>query len=194
MWGLRLASHIWGRNRKRGPDPRYVELSQKWPRRGFWVRAYGSVFMVQAGLIFLVSLNISLAATVHSPRFTLVTGLGVALWLLGFIVETMADRQLQGFIENPMNQGKIMGTGLWHYSRHPNYFGELVQWWSIGLISLGSGLVTPLIVLSPLTISILIGFVSGIPPLERRYARNAAYQAYARVTSVLIPRPPRLKP
>ena len=187
IWGCRLAYHISKRNSGKAPDPRYLELSSRWPANNFWVRAYFSVFLTQALLIFLVSLPITLAATKSIPLRFLALG-GVVLWLTGFLFEVLADRQLARFISNPANKGQIMQQGLWRYSRHPNYFGEIVLWWGIAALAFGaSG--TALVVIGPIVITILLVFVSGIPPIERRYKNNSKYQQYAIKTSILVPWP-----
>jgi steroid 5-alpha reductase family enzyme len=114
----------------------------------------------------------------------------VIVWILGYIFEVIGDRQLQHFVAQPDNRGKLMTSGLWKYSRHPNYFGELTMWWGIWLISLSvtNGLLT---IIAPLTITFLLRFVSGVPLLEKKYAGNPDWEIYRRKTSVLIPLPPR---
>lgn len=188
IWGVRLANHIWQRAKIKGEDPRYTEIANKW-KGNLWIRAYFSIFLTQGLLIWVVSLPIVMAAGVPRGGFEWLTILGGVVWLKGFVIEMVADRQLATFIRTK-NHPKLLQTGLWKYSRHPNYFGELTQWWGIGIIALqtvdGSiGLV------GPLTLSILIIFISGIPPIERRKANDKEYQDYKRRTSSLVPLPPR---
>lgn len=189
-WGARLASHIWRRNALRGPDRRYDELSSQWPKRGFWTRAYLSVFIVQALLIFIISLPVTLAAS-HNARSLEVFDVAItALWLVGFVFEAVSDRQLGRFVANPSNRGRLMSQGLWQYSRHPNYFGELLQWWALSFLALGSswgwvGLAGPAV------LSYLILCVSGVPPIERRHSQRPGYADYKRRTSLIIPLPPK---
>jgi steroid 5-alpha reductase family enzyme len=190
VWGLRLAIYLWRRNLRKGPDQRYDELSQKWPPQHFWRRAYISVFLLQGVLVYVIGLPLTLAGATASQPFGTVAIVGVAVWVIGFTTEALADSQLHRFIRSPHQKGAVLQTGVWRYSRHPNYFGELLQWWGVALIVLPVqfgwiGLI------GPLTLTWLIVFVSGIPPIERRKRDNAEYQAYARRTSVLIPRPPR---
>jgi steroid 5-alpha reductase family enzyme len=120
---------------------------------------------------------------------------GYLVWVAGFLIEYNADKQLAVFLtqQKNKNNGKAKGnkrglldTGLWRYSRHPNYFGELVQWWGIGLISLQTsyGWVG---LFGPLLLTILIRFVSGVPPIEKRRADDPDYQAYQRRTNALVP-------
>lgn len=111
-----------------------------------------------------------------------------SVWIIGFLCESIADNQLRAFINNPLNKGHIMQTGLWKYSRHPNYFGEVTQWWGIFIIGLGVAFGT-LGIIGPLVITFLIVFVSGIPLAEKGMANNPEYQVYKSKTSALIPLP-----
>lgn len=189
IWGLRLALHIARRHRGKQEDPRYTELSVKW-RGHFWLRAYLSVFIVQAVLIWLVGMPITIVGANQEAVMGIWPVVGVVIWLIGFAIESWSDRQLSRFVAQPSNKGKVMDQGLWRYSRHPNYFGEITQWWGIWLVAMGTGYGWVGII-GPLTITLLIVFVSGIPPLERRYRDDAAYQSYRQRTSALIPWPPR---
>lgn len=117
--------------------------------------------------------------------------LGLVIWLIGFFFEAVGDAQLSEFLKNPKNKGKIIQTGLWRYTRHPNYFGEVAQWWGIWLITLG----IPLGwfgIIGPLTITVLILFVSGVPLLEKKYQGRADFEAYKKQTSVFFPLPPKI--
>lgn len=188
IWGVRLASHIYLRSKKRGDDPRYVELSKKW-KGNFWLRAYVSIFLLQGALIWVVSLPIVMAGDRVLDGLSWLTLEGIALWVLGFLCEAFADYQLTLYLRKS-KRPKVLDTGLWRYSRHPNYFGELVQWWAIAVIAMqtSSGLFG---LIGPLVLSLLIVFVSGIPPIEKRRAKDAAYRAYQQKTSSLIPWPPK---
>jgi len=115
---------------------------------------------------------------------------GFLLWLFGYIFESVGDAQLSRFIRNPSNKGKLMQTGLWRYTRHPNYFGEVVQWWAIGIMALSvSGGWMGMI--GPLVITFLILKVSGIPMLEAKMLLKPEFREYKRKTSVFIPWFPR---
>jgi len=103
---------------------------------------------------------------------------------IGFYFESTADSQLKKFIQNPSNKGKIMQSGLWAISRHPNYFGEVTMWWGIFLLNLGNNWWT---IVGPLTISYLILKVSGVPLLEKKYENNLEFQNYKKRVSVFIP-------
>lgn len=188
VWGMRLANHIWQRSRSRGDDPRYLELSQKW-RGSVWRRAYVSIFLLQGGLIWLVSLPIIAASGHQLSGLSWLSAAGATIWLIGFTIEATADQQLSIFL-HAQNHPKVLQTGLWRYSRHPNYFGELTQWWGIGVIACQASYGW-LGLIGPLTLSWLIIFVSGIPPIEKRRQKDLEYQAYQRRTSALVPLPPR---
>ena len=174
IWGLRLASHIFQRLRSRPEDFRYQQWRTDWGKY-FYIRSYLQVFLLQGFFMLLISLPVILAGYTF-------TYLGIFVWLIGFFFESVGDKQLAEFIKNTNNKGKVMNQGLWAYTRHPNYFGEVAMWWGIWLIS-GN----PLAVIGPLTISFLIIFVSGIPLLEKKYQNDPAYQNYKSHTSVFFP-------
>jgi steroid 5-alpha reductase family enzyme len=187
VWGTRLAWHIYRRSRGKGEDRRYTELSSKWGQN-FWLRAYVSVFLLQALLIWVVSVPISLATTIDDTTGWLLL-VGGSVWLLGFACESVGDRQLATYLRQK-NRPPVLQTGLWRYSRHPNYFGELVQWWAIAVLALPASFGW-LGLFGPLTLTLLIVCISGIPPIEKRRATDAAYRDYQKRTSVLVPLPPK---
>lgn len=190
IWGVRLANHIGKRAMRKGEDPRYIEMAKKW-KGNVWSRAYVSIFLLQGALIWIISLPIVMAAGSPINGLGWLTVLGAIIWLKGFVIESVADRQLATFLQTK-NHPKLLTTGLWRYSRHPNYFGEITQWWGIGVIALQTtggwvGLAGPLL------LTVLIVFVSGIPPIERKKANDPEFQAYKKRTSALIPWPPKNK-
>lgn len=187
IWGFRLSYHIAQRIRATTmEDKRYVAMRSKWRSGNEDLAIYLRIYLTQGLLATIVSLPvlvIAVAPVAIPPPFLVV---GLLLWLVGFSLEVLADRQLRRFIRNPAHKGQLMTAGLWRYSRHPNYFGELTQWWAIGLI----GLALPLGwigLIGPLLISYLIIFVSGVPPMEKAFAGRAGWDEYRRRTSVLIP-------
>ena len=185
VWGFRLANHIWKRSQKhKEDDPRYQAIASKWTGN-YWLKAYTSIFMLQGGLLLLVSIPIVVAAGQPLSGWAWLTWLGVAIWLKGFIFEAISDQQLAYFLKLK-DRPKVLKTGLWKYSRHPNYYGELVQWWGIGIIALqvSYGWIG---LIGPLSLSILIIFVSGIPPIEKRRAKDPEYRKYMKQTPSLIP-------
>lgn len=189
-WGLRLATHIWRRNSNKGPDPRYAALSATWSKKQFWSKAYVSIFVTQACLIFLVALPITIVAVEGNRSLGERDILAFGLWVLGFVIEARADWQLERFKQRSDNRGKVMRAGLWKFSRHPNYFGELVQWWAISLLAIGP-VIGWVALGGPLLLSYLIIYVSGIPPIEKRYRKKAEFIVYKKTTSMLVPLPRR---
>lgn len=188
LWGLRLSYHIGKRNWNKAEDLRYVALRSKW-KGSVALNAFLRVFMLQGLLLLIVSLPI--IATASSPTVfnsDVWLTIGFAIWISGFMIEVFADRQLRQFLSVKNNKGKVMEQGLWKYSRHPNYFGEVVLWWGVWVISMS---IHPIwwSVLGPLTITYLILFVSGVPMLEKRYASDKAYQKYKQQTSIFVPLP-----
>jgi steroid 5-alpha reductase family enzyme len=171
IWGIRLASHIYQRNKNRPEDPRYEKLKKN---------SYFKVFISQGFFMWLICWSI-LGST---ALITWVNLIGIVIWIFGFYFESTADKQLKEFIKNPINKGKIMQTGLWAYSRHPNYFGEVTMWWGIWLLNIGNNWWT---IIGPLMITFLILKVSGVPLLEKKYAGNIEFQKYQERVSVFIP-------
>ena len=188
IWGLRLASHIWRRNSFKGPDPRYDELTKKWSKRGFWLKAYPQIFLVQGFLIYLVALPITVVGAAPAAKLFVLILIPVAIWVFGFTFEAVADKQLKAFIVS--KKGGVMDSGLWRYSRHPNYFGEVTQWWALALVALPVSFGW-LGLFGGATITLLILFVSGIPLIEKRYAGNPEYKKYQQLTSAFVPLPRR---
>lgn len=189
IWGLRLALHIYRRNHGKPEDSRYAAWRQRWGK-WFLIRSYFQVFILQGIFLFLIALPVMFFNKNVTTNFSWIEVVGVVVWLIGFFFETVADRQLMQFIKNPANKGKLMQSGLWSYSRHPNYFGEIVQWWGIFImtLSLPYGWMT---IVGPLTITILILFVSGVPLLEKKYAGREDFEEYKKRTSVFFPWLPR---
>jgi steroid 5-alpha reductase family enzyme len=189
LWGLRLAVHIGLRNLGKGEDERYRKWREEWGRH-WLLRSYLQVFLLQGFLLYLISLPVIWTILVKPSPWTGLDAIGLAVWIVGFFFEALGDFQLARFKKDPNNRGKIIQQGLWRYSRHPNYFGEVTLWWGIYLLALSTpgGWMT---IIGPLTITFLILKVSGIPLLEKKYVNNAAFQEYARRTSAFFPIPPR---
>lgn len=188
IWGVRLAWHIFRRFRHApAEDARYTELRKKWPQKYVGLQVFLRIYLVQALLATLVSLPVIVA--MHSPASPPWVALaGGLVWLIGFTIESTGDRQLKQFLAQPANRGKLMTSGLWHYSRHPNYFGEMTQWWGIGIIGFGASLMFAALV-GPLIITLLLRFVSGVPPAERRAASKPGWDEYKKKTRMLVPLP-----
>ena len=189
LWGLRLALHIYSRNRNKKEDYRYLAWRKEWGKN-FYLRSYLQIYMLQALLLFLVVSPVLILNHSVSVDFNSFDILALSIWLFGFIFEAVSDYQLSLFIKKSENKGKIVQSGLWRYSRHPNYFGEVTLWWGIFLFAFSSTL-NPLTLIGPLTITILILFVSGIPLLEKKYDHNPQYLEYRKKTSIFFPLPPK---
>lgn len=189
IWGLRLAWHIHSRNKGKAEDYRYLAWRKEWGK-WFYPRSYLQVYLLQGMFLFLIVMPALLINKHAGVSIGLLDLVGVAVWLLGFYFEAVGDAQLARFIKDPANKGKLMQSGLWAYTRHPNYFGEVTQWWGIWLIALSvpSGL---LAIIGPLTITFLILKVSGIPMLEKKMEENPDFAEYKRKTNVFIPMPSR---
>lgn len=184
IWGSRLSLHIHTRNKNKGEDPRYLAWRQSW--NWFYTRSFFQIYMLQGLLLILVVSPVLFINTYPVENITNFFIIGLLIWIIGFSFESIGDSQLKAFIKNPDNRGKIMDKGLWAYSRHPNYFGEVTQWWGLFIIAfqVQSGLYS---IIGPLTITILIVFVSGIPMLERSFVGRPGFEEYKKKTSVFIP-------
>lgn len=194
VWGVRLSSHIIRRIRHTTKeDPRYVELRDKWRGNKTW-NSFVRIYLLQAVLVTLVAMP-----AIHTILFSdfqrqemgvyVMSGLG--MWLIGFVIESIADRQLRKFTRQPENKGKIMNRGLWRYSRHPNYFGELLQWWGMYVICLSVPVGWLFGLVGPMLLTYLILFVSGIPLMEKRFEGRKGWAEYKATTSAIIPLPHR---
>lgn len=188
LWGLRLSLHIYFRNRKKGEDFRYKSWREAWGKTFYW-RSYLQVFLLQGLILLVISSPIIHAAAAARVETGISTWLGTACWLLGFFFQALGDYQLAVFVRQQHAPGTVLQTGLWKYTRHPNYFGEILMWWGLFLITLPVQQ-SLFFVISPLLITYLLIFVSGIPLLEKKQDSNPAYQAYKKHTSMLFPWPP----
>lgn len=188
FWATRLAWHLYARNREEGEDKRYTEMREK---RGdaFWWQSLFTVFWLQAVLLWIISAPLHGAIVGVNP-LGLWDLAGALLFAVGMSFEAVADSQLARFKAHPANEGLVLDTGLWRYSRHPNYFGEAVLWWGFYLFAVGAGAYWA--VVGPLTITFLLLRVSGVPMLEKSLKRSRPkYEEYVRRTSTFIPWPPK---
>jgi len=188
VWGLRLAWHIYLRNRNKPEDYRYQIWRKEW--KNFYLRSFFQIYMLQGLFLYLIVSPVLFINKSSFNGFHLLDIAGLIIWMIGFYFESVGDYQLKKFITNPTNKGKIMDQGLWRYSRHPNYFGEVAQWWGIFIVALSipSSLIT---IIGPITITLLILFISGIPLLEKKYQGRIDFEEYKRRTSIFIPLPPK---
>jgi steroid 5-alpha reductase family enzyme len=189
IWGLRLTFHIGLRNRGKPEDARYRKWREEWGGHAK-ARAYFQLFLLQGFLIVLILIPVTHILAHQNSDLTWLDALGAAVWLVGFVFEAIGDLQLARFKKDRGNRGRVITSGLWKYTRHPNYFGEVALWWGVWLIacSVPGGWTT---VFGPATITVLILFVSGIPLLERKYEGNIEFKEYQRRTSAFFPLPPK---
>jgi len=190
VWALRLGSFLFGRVLRAGKDDRFREIKHSflrflsaWTMQGLWVS-------------FTLAAVLAAVTSGRSVSFGPATWVGLAVWLIGLGIEAAADEQKRQFRADPGNRGRFIQTGLWSWSRHPNYFGEIVLW--IGAAIVAAPVLRGLqwvAMISPLFVTLLLTRISGIPILERRanekWGRQADYEAYKRRTPVLVPRPPK---
>lgn len=188
-WGLRLSAHILLRHA--GEDRRYQAMRERAGGR-FWLRSLLTVFLLQAAIAWVVSLPVQAAATDPSPDgLGVLDLLGAAVLLAGLAIETAADLQLSRFRRDPASRGAVLDSGLWRYSRHPNYFGDSVVWWGAYLIALSTGSAW-WTAIGPLLMTLFLLRVSGVALTERTISeRRPAYREYIQRTSAFIPLPPR---
>jgi steroid 5-alpha reductase family enzyme len=190
VWAVRLSSYLFLRIRRAGADRRFDDIKPSLPR-------FLNTWTLQ-GLWVTITASAALAAITATDRVELgtVTAIGIVVWVLGIGIETVADAQKTSFRADPTNQGRFIRTGLWAWSRHPNYFGEILLWVGVAVVALpalrGWQWVT---LLSPVFVVALLTRVSGVPLLEKsadeRWGGQPDYEEYKARTPVLVPRPPR---
>lgn len=190
IWALRLGSFLFMRIHADGKDIRFDEIKVNpmrfliaWTLQGTWV------FLTSASALAIITSSSRLQLDIFAY-------VGMAVWASGFAIEVIADRQKKQFRSNPNNKGKFINLGLWSWSRHPNYFGEITLWTGITIMSLPllSGLQWVTLI-SPIFVILLLTKISGIPTLQRtakkRWGDDKDYQEYVKNTSLLIPMPPK---
>lgn len=184
LWGLRLALHLWRRVRGEPEDGRYRQLREHW--HGSQWRFF-LFFQAQALLVVLFCLPF--AAVAHNPQASPAwAAVAVAIWLFGAGGEALADHQLARHRENPANKGKTCRSGLWRYSRHPNYFFEWTQWFAYVALAVGSPWL-PMACAGPVVMFVFLRWISGIPYTEAQALRTRGedYRDYQRTTPMLFP-------
>lgn len=188
LWSARISLYLFIRIRKMKRDKRFDGM-----RENFF--SFLKFWILQGVTVWVVLLSATAYFSVSGSTLTTFSYVGLFVWAVGLLIETIADYQKYTFINNEENKGKWIESGLWKYSRHPNYFGEITHWFGIFLfvVPVLSGASVGVAFLSPLYIAILIIFVSGIPKLEKgadkRWGDNPDYQTYKKQTSILIPLP-----
>ncbi len=196
LWGLRLFWHLFTRWRAHGEDVRYARMLGKAKEQGRFARAALTVvFAPQAVLLYLTCLpaQLGVLASDGGAPLGLLALVGAALWLTGMVFEVIGDAQLKAFRADPASKGKVLDTGLWRYTRHPNYFGDCCVWWGIWLAAADAGLWIALASLpGPLFLTFTLTKWSGKPLLEKGLNKTRpGYAGYVARTSGFIPWPPR---
>ena len=190
IWGLRLAAYLFWRNHGRPEDYRYRAMRKRWGDR-FPVVSLVTVFVLQGVLMWIVSLPVQLGQVADEPDVGVLGAIGVILWGVGLTFESVGDLQLARFKSNPANDGRVLDSGLWRYTRHPNYFGDCCVWWGIALVAAESGTGAWGLV-GAIVMTVLLLRVSGVALLERSLKkRKPDYAAYVARTSPFVPLPPR---
>lgn len=187
LWGLRLSGYLTWRNRGKGEDFRYKEFRRKYGEKRYWWISFFQTFMLQGILMWLISAPLLGAQYYgHDKNLGIFDFAGILFWITGIIFEAGGDLQLSRFKSNPQNKGKVLSTGFWHYTRHPNYFGDSSVWWGYGLICLGAGSYFP--VLGSILMTLLIIKVSGVALLEKSLMdQKPQYSDYIEKTSSFLP-------
>jgi steroid 5-alpha reductase family enzyme len=190
VWAARLGVYLFRRILRIKVDHRFDGMRDN-PLRfaRFWLLQAVSVAVIMLPVSYLLGRD-------TAPGFGLWALAGATIWAVGLVIESLADAQKSAFKARDENRGRFISSGLWRYSRHPNYFGEMLVWWGLFVYSvpfLGGAAFA--VVIGPLFITLLLLFVSGIPLLERtadeKYGDDPAYREYKRATSILVPLPPR---
>ena len=189
VWGLRLSWHIFVRSRGRGEDPRYAAMLDG----GGLAVAVRKVFVVQGAAVWLVSLPLQ-AAALTTPRWAWAVVVGVVVWAVGLFFESVGDAQLAAFRARPRDQRPpVLDTGLWGWTRHPNYFGDACIWWGLWLVGAVSGGWLPalLTVVAPVMMTHFLRNVTGAKLMERTMSSRRGWDEYAARVPLFVPRPPR---
>ncbi len=187
VWGLRLSIYLAWRNLGKGEDFRYQEFRRKYGPERYWWISYFQTFLLQGVLMMIVSLPLLAANSgAGAGALGIIDFLGVFVWLTGFAFEAGGDLQLARFKDNPKNKGKVLDTGFWRYTRHPNYFGDSAAWWAYALFSMAAGGYWQ--VIGSVIMTLLIIRISGVALLERTLVETKPqYREYIRKTSAFLP-------
>lgn len=193
IWSLRYTVFILQRNWGHGEDARYTKLrAWKETDEAFNRFALTHVFLLQGHVMVVVALPYVVAVSLSGPpALPVLIWIGGAVWLAGLLVEALADAQLKAFRADPQNKGQILDTGLWRYSRHPNYFGDALMWWGVFIAACANPWAIPTVVGPAMMTHFLIN-VTGMATLDKKMAREKpGYAAYMARTSGFVPWPPK---
>jgi steroid 5-alpha reductase family enzyme len=185
LWGLRLSIHIFLRNHGKPEDFRYAQWRRENGSQWWWF-SFFKVFLLQGILMWIIAAPLLAVQTVvNFSSLTAVNVAGIAVWATGFFFEAVSDYQLARFKSDSQHQGKLLNSGLWRYSRHPNYFGDTMQWWGFYILAAASGYWWT--VFSPVIMTLLLLRVSGVTLLEKTMKTRPGYEEYIRTTNAFIP-------
>ena len=191
IWGLRLSIYILIRNWGKEEDFRYQAWRKQHGKKWWWY-SFFQVFLLQGVLLTIIAAPLLAAQISPTPaRLTVLDYIAIPLWVIGFFFEAFGDLQLKRFKSNPANKGKVLDKGVWRYTRHPNYFGDSMQWWAYYLIAASAG--GWWTVFSPILMTILLLKVSGVSLLEKTLDTRPGYKEYSERTSEFIPGFPKKK-
>ncbi len=191
IWGLRLSLYLLVRNWGHGEDRRYQAMRKRFGPK-FPLISLGYVFGLQGLIMWIVSMpTVAIQIPADPLPWSRALGVvGIALWIVGFLFESVGDYQLARFKRDPDNKGRVLNTGLWRYTRHPNYFGDFCVWWGLYIIAAAGGYWWTFF--SPALMSFFLIRVSGVPMLERTITdRRPEYRQYIETTNAFFPGPPR---
>jgi steroid 5-alpha reductase family enzyme len=190
LWGVRLAVRIGMRNFGKPEDFRYAKWRSEWGKT-FILRSFFQIYVLQGLLLLIIALPVLQILNSHGEALGVLDLLGVVTWIIGYYYEVRGDWELDQFKKNPLNKGKLMMSGLWSRTRHPNYFGEACMWWGIWLLAIASsGLTLPALIsiIGPITITTLLLKVSGVPMVEKAMQGHPDFPKYQASTPVFIPK------
>lgn len=190
FWSIRLFFHLGIRTLSHDQeDIRYQKMRESW-KDSWKLQSYLKVFVLQGLLMIVNVFPVLWIIGSQEKSISEASYLATTLWIVGFVIESVSDYQLTKFKKSAANRGQLIRTGLWGWSRHPNYFGEILQWWALFLLALplSGGLYS---IIGPLMITFFLLKVSGIPLLEKNMQSRSGFEDYKKTTSLLIPWPPK---
>jgi steroid 5-alpha reductase family enzyme len=186
IWGLRLSIYLAWRNLGKGEDFRYRKFRKDYGENRYWWISFFQTFLLQGILMWLISAPLLGAQYYSRNTFGISDFIGIALWIIGFVFEAGGDIQLARFKADPANKGRVLNRGFWHYTRHPNYFGDAAVWFGYGFICLSAGSYWP--ISGSVLMTALIIKVSGVALLEKTLSETKPeYKDYVEKTSAFIP-------
>ena len=187
IWGLRLSIYLAWRNIGKGEDFRYREFRRKFGESNYWWISYFQTFLLQGILMWIISVTLyGVSVSSNETSLNIIDFIGILIWMVGFIFEAGGDFQMAKFKMNLLNKGKVLNTGFWRFTRHPNYFGDAAVWWGYGLLCIASG--SPWYIIGSIIMTLLIIKVSGVALLEKTLKnQKPEYFAYIQKTNSFFP-------